>query len=162
MNRSFARTALGPTRKGTSKIGVAQCQCCLSRDAGPREKLNSSSFRPPPPRIYPWLMVGLDHNFAETIVRSSRNPHARGVLAPGTGSNHRHTDFRSAGQWSSLTRLSLSCGRRDCALAPLLGAPLGPLPMRSVAANRQRPTARTRGCRTPDDVGGSGRPCRPA
>jgi hypothetical protein len=40
--------------------------------------------------------------------------------------------------------------RRDCAAAPLCGAPLGPLPMRSVAANRQRPTARTRGCRTPD------------
>ena len=32
-------------------------------------------------------------------------------------------------------------------------APPGPLPMRSVAANRQRPTARTHGSRPPDVVG---------
>ena len=49
-------------------------------------------------------------------------------------------------------------GRRDCGPAPLLAAPLGPLPMRAVAANRQRPTSLSRGCRTPDDVGGSERP----
>lgn len=40
--------------------------------------------------------------------------------------------------------------RRDCATAPLCGAPLGPLPMRSGAANRQSPTTRARGSRTPD------------
>ncbi len=40
--------------------------------------------------------------------------------------------------------------RQDCGAASLCAAPSGPLSMRSVAANRQRPTAQSRGGRTCD------------
>ena len=46
-------------------------------------------------------------------------------------------------------------GRRDRRPAPLRATPLGSSRNRSVAAMPRCPTARTRGCRTPDDVGGS-------
>jgi uncharacterized protein (TIGR00288 family) len=59
--------------------------------------------------------------------------------ARGRGLRERRPGSHSRCEWRA---------RQDCGIAPLHAAPPGPSPMRSVAANRQRPTATARGGRT--------------